>query len=141
MTQGEARTVDVWGPRTAYGPGERWPARRDQHLAEGVDPAEVTWHQSACVLCSNGCGLDIGVSQGRIVGVRGRADDRVNRGRLGPKGLYGWQANNAKDRLTRPLVRRAGKLVPVSWDEAMSGIVARTKDVQAKYGPGAIGFY
>ncbi|HEY6738970.1 MAG TPA: hypothetical protein VI076_08980, partial [Actinopolymorphaceae bacterium] len=40
---------------------------------------------SACLLCSNGCGLDVAVSGGRIVGVRGRAEDRVNRGRLGPK--------------------------------------------------------
>ncbi|QXJ22616.1 hypothetical protein AGRA3207_003647 [Actinomadura graeca] len=27
-----------------------------------------------------------------MVGVRGSAGDRVNRGRLGPKDLYGWQA-------------------------------------------------
>lgn len=38
---------------------------------------------------SNGCALDIGVKQGRMVGVRGRATDRVNKGRLGPKGLHG----------------------------------------------------
>ena len=40
----------------------------------------------------------------------GRADDRVNRGRLGPKGLHGWEANDSPDRLTRPLVRRGGTL-------------------------------
>lgn len=38
---------------------------------------------------SNGCGLDIGVKDGRVVGVRGRVTDRVNKGRLGPKGLNG----------------------------------------------------
>ena len=59
--------------------------------------------QSACVLCSNGCGLDIAVKDGRMVGLRGRANDCVNHGRLGPKGLYGWKANNAPDRLTTPL--------------------------------------
>jgi hypothetical protein len=40
---------------------------------------------------SNGCGMDIGVKgegkEARIVGVRGRAVDRVNKGRLGPKGI------------------------------------------------------
>ena len=61
------------------------------------------WVQSCCVLCSAGCGLDIGVKDGRIVGVRGRAADRVNHGRLGPKGLHGWEANSSPDRLTRPL--------------------------------------
>ena len=67
------------------------------------------WVQSACVLCSNGCGLDIGVAGGRIVGVRGRAGDRVNHGRLGPKGLYGWQANSAPDRLARTPSRIAAR--------------------------------
>jgi hypothetical protein len=36
--------------------------------------------------CSNGCGVDVGVKDGKVVGVRGRAVDRVNKGRLGPKG-------------------------------------------------------
>lgn len=66
-----------------------------------------TWVASACLLCSNGCGLDIAVKDGRMVGVRGRTEDRVNHGRLGPKGLYGWRGQRL-GRLTRPLVREAG---------------------------------
>lgn len=46
-------------------------------------------HANATFVHSNGCGLDIGVKDGRVVGVRGRATDRVNKGRLGPKGLHG----------------------------------------------------
>lgn len=45
-----------------------------------------------------------------MVGVRGRASDRVNRGRLGPKNLFGWQANASRSRLTRPLVHRGSRL-------------------------------
>jgi ferredoxin-nitrate reductase len=86
------------------------------------------------VLCSVGCALDIGVKANRIVGVRGRATDRVNRGRLGPKGLHGWQANHHPDRLTRPLVRRGGRLVSTSWDEAMDLVVARSRAVKAGHG-------
>jgi len=126
---------DIWGERTPY-VGE-WPHRVDEHTV--AEPEK--WVQSACVLCANGCALDIGVRDGTIVGVRGRAVDRVNHGRLGPKGLYGWQANNSTDRLTTPLVRRDGKLVDASWDEAMELIVARTKDLKERYGSGAIGFY
>jgi predicted molibdopterin-dependent oxidoreductase YjgC len=86
--------------------------RIDVSLADGVDEQDDVerWVQSACLLCSNGCGLDIAVAGGRIAGVRGRGEDRVNHGRLGPKGLFGWQANNAEDRLTTPLVRRGGRL-------------------------------
>lgn len=128
---------DIWGERTPYvGEGE-WPVRVDEHTTEPPD----RWVQSACVLCSNRCGLDIGVKGGRIVGVRGRGVDRVNRGRLGPKGLNGWIANESADRLTRPFVKKNGKQTPVSWDEAMDLIVRRTKEIKDKYTAGAIGFY
>jgi anaerobic selenocysteine-containing dehydrogenase len=134
------RVTDIWGDRTAFASNEQWPVRVDQQL--DVAEGEVErWVQSACVLCSNGCGLDIAVSGGRIVGVRGRADDRVNHGRLGPKGLYGWQANNSADRLTRPLVRRNGDLHDASWDEAMELIVARSRELLETMGPLSLGFY
>src|SRR5690348_3865322 len=105
--------TDIWGEEHPYY-GE-WSARVDQYL----DAEPDHWVQSACVLCSNGCGLDIAVKDGRIVGVRGRAEDRVNRGRLGPKGLHGWVANTSKDRLTKPLIRKNGILKEASWEEAM----------------------
>lgn len=74
---------DIWGRRTPY--KHEWPVRVD----EAKDEEPEKWVTSACVLCSNGCALDIGVKNGRVVGVRGRATDRVNKGRLGPKGLHG----------------------------------------------------
>ena len=136
------RIQDVWGPRTPLPPGERWAERVDMFLADGVSADEVNWHQSACVLCSNGCGMDIAVLDNRMVGVRGRAEDRVNRGRLGPKGLFGWQANAHPDRLTTPLVRDdKGELRPASWDEAMSLVVERSQEVLRRQGPLGMGFY
>ncbi|MDB5380791.1 MAG: narB 1, partial [Rhodospirillales bacterium] len=129
--------ADIWGARTPHGPGDEWPVRVDEQVGEQPE----RWVQAGCVLCSNGCGCDIGVKDGRIVGIRGRAVDVVNKGRLGPKGLNGWQANGSRDRLTRPLIRRAGKLEPATWDEAMDLLVARTKEIRDRYTTGAIGFY
>jgi len=127
--------ADVWGPRTPY-TGE-WPVRVDERTLEEPDH----WVQSACVLCSNGCGLDIGVKHGRIVGVRGREVETVNKGRLGPKGLHGWEANNSPDRLTYPMIRRQGTLQRASWDEAMDLIVRRSREIRAAHTGSAIGFY
>lgn len=63
--------------------------RVHQVLAEGLAEADVErWVQSACVLCSNGCAVDIAIKDDTMVGVRGRAVDIVNHGRLGPKGLF-----------------------------------------------------
>jgi anaerobic selenocysteine-containing dehydrogenase len=114
----------------------------DTYLEEGIDEESVDrWVQSASVLHSNGDGLDIAVRDGRIVGVRGRADDRVNHGRLDPKDLFGWQANASADRLTTPLVRDNGQLVEADWDTAMQRVVERTKHLLDAHGPGSIGFY
>lgn len=137
MTTTRDPIADVWGERTPYRGAGRFPARVDEHTTEEPD----RWVRSCCILCSNGCGLDIGVRGGRIVGVRGRADDHVNRGRLGPKGLLGWAANHAPDRLTRPLVRRRGKLREASWDEAMGLVVRNAKRVLKRRTAGGIGLY
>lgn len=136
------RIADPWGVRTPYAPGETWPVRVDAHLEGGLSEAEVErWVQTASLLHSNGDAMDIAVKDGRIVGVRGRAADRVNRGRLCPKDLYGWQAVGSADRLTRPLVREGGRLTESDWDTAMSRVVERTRDLLAEQGPSAIGFY
>jgi anaerobic selenocysteine-containing dehydrogenase len=136
------RIAEPWGSRTPYGPGEAWPTRVDSYLDGDLTEADVDrWVRSATILHSNGDGLDIAVKDGRIVGVRGRADDRVNHGRLGPKDLFGWQANNSPDRLTRPLIRRGGELVETDWDTAMAAVVGRTKELLDEQGPSSIGFY
>ncbi|KAE8764830.1 molybdopterin oxidoreductase family protein [Georgenia thermotolerans] len=136
------RIAEPWGTRTPYAAGETWPVRIDTHLAEGVRAQDVErWVPSASILHSNGDGLDIAVKDGRIVGVRGRGHDRVNHGRVDPKDLFGWQANNSPDRLTRPLVRENGVLVETDWDTAMERIVSRSKAQLAEKGPGSIGFY
>lgn len=136
------RIGQPWGSRTPYGPGQPWPSRLDSYLAEGVSEDSVDrWVQSASVLHSNGDGLDIAVKDGRIVGVRGRVDDRVNHGRLDPKDLFGWQANAAADRLTAPLIRRNGKLVETDWDTAMQRVVSHSRKLLDESGPSAFGFY
>ncbi|KQV75585.1 molybdopterin oxidoreductase [Aeromicrobium sp. Root344] len=137
------RIADPWGPRTPHAKGTVWPARVDQHLDAGIAEADVErWVQSACVLCSNGCACDIAVKDGRMVGVRGRATDVVNHGRLGPKGLYGstpWASS--PDRLTSPMVREGGQLVETDWDTAMERIVRTSKRLLEEKGPLSHGFY
>src|SRR5690606_443371 len=136
------RIAEPWGARTPYAPGEPWPVRVDSFLVDGLSERDVDrWAQSAAVLHSNGDGLDIAVKDGRIAGVRGRGGDRVNKGRLDPKDLFGWQANGSPDRLTEPLVRRRGRLVETDWDTAMGMVVDRTQRLLTTQGPSAIGFY
>ena len=112
-------------------------------LEDGTTEADVEcWVRTASVLHSNGDAYDFAVRDGRIVGVRGHAGDRVNHGRLGPKDLFGWQAIGASDRLRTPLVRRAGELVETDWDTAMGRIVERSRELLDQPGGwGRFGFY
>jgi hypothetical protein len=137
------RIADPWGDRTPYEPEQTWPARVDEHLEDGVEQGDVErWVQTASVLHSNGDGYEFAVKDGRIVGVRGRAEDRVNHGRLDVKDLFGWQANASPDRLTRPLVRDGDQLVESDWDTAMGRIVDRSRALlEGPGGWGRIGFY
>ncbi|WP_409351338.1 molybdopterin oxidoreductase family protein [Streptomyces decoyicus] len=136
------RIAEPWGTRIPYGLGEEWPVRVDTQLADGVTERDVErWVPTTSLLHSNGDAMDVAVGAGRILGVRGRPGDRVNRGRLGPKDLFGWQANAAPDRLTRPLVREAGRLTETDWPTAMERIVDRSQHLLTECGPGSIGFY
>jgi ferredoxin-nitrate reductase len=137
------RIDDVPGAARPHGRATAWEPRADQFLEDGLVDADVDhWVRSACVLCSNGCGCDIAVRDGQMVGIRGRELDRVNRGRLGPKGLYGstpW--SHSSDRLTRPLVREHGELVETDWDTAMGRVVRESRRLLDEHGPLSHGFY
>jgi anaerobic selenocysteine-containing dehydrogenase len=136
------RMKEPWAEHTPFGQGEEWPVRVDQFLEQGISEDDIDrWVQTASILHSNGDALDIAVKEGRIVGVRGRGVDRVNKGRVDPKDLFGWQANNAGDRLRKPLVRENGELVEASWGEAMGRIVERSQELLEEKRALAFGFY
>jgi len=99
------RIADPWGVRTPFGRGEGWPQRVDSLLADGVAGQDVDrWVRAASLLHSNGDAMDIAVKDGSIVGVRGRAQDRVNHGRLERCDPWGHRSSV-------PLPGRAGRRV------------------------------
>ena len=97
------------------------------------------WVKTTCGYCSVGCGMEVGVKNGKAVAVRGDEHHPVNRGKLCPKGLSEHHILTAPGRATRPLLRKHGKLVPVSWDEALDTLVDRFCSIQAKYGRQSLG--
>lgn len=97
------------------------------------------WVNSTCGYCSVGCGMQIGVKNGKAVSVRGNPDHPVNRGMLCPKGLAEHYAIDAEGRARYPLLRKQDQLTRVSWDEALTAIVSRFRAVQQKHGPESVG--
>jgi ferredoxin-nitrate reductase len=119
---------------------ERSEGRKFSRVDSGIAVEE--WIPSTCGLCSIGCGLDIARAGGRIVGVRGRATDKVAGGRLGPKGLNQWYANRHPARALLPKRRTpSGKLEACSWDDAMEAVVKAFNEAIALSGPDAVAIY
>ncbi|HEV2419711.1 MAG TPA: nitrate reductase [Terriglobia bacterium] len=97
------------------------------------------WIKTTCGYCSVGCGMLVGVRDGRAVSVRGNPDHPVNLGKLCPKGLSEHYTLQAESRARFPLLRKKGKLTRVSWDEALETMADRFRAVQAKHGPDSLG--
>jgi predicted molibdopterin-dependent oxidoreductase YjgC len=95
--------------------------------------------ESTCGFCGVGCTIGYRVKDGRIVGASAPLERGVNRGNLCAKGRYGWSFTHSADRLTTPLVRRDGELVPASWDEAVSVVADRLSAIRDEYGPDSVG--
>ena len=97
------------------------------------------WVATTCGYCSVGCGIEIGVKEGKAVSVRGNEGHPVSLGKLCPKGLAEHQIIETDSRAKDPLLRKNGKLQPVSWDEALDRLVLEFGKAQEKYGNQALG--
>jgi anaerobic selenocysteine-containing dehydrogenase len=92
--------------------------------------------------CPDTCGLLVEVRDGRAVRVSGDPEHPFTRGVLCPKMLHYEATVHSPRRLTTPLLRSgdkgSGKFRPVSWDEAISRIVGRWREIMERYGGEAI---
>src|SRR6266702_1817811 len=105
-----------------------------------ADGGEAKWVKSVCRYCGTGCGLFVGVQGGKVVAVRGDADNH-NAGFLCVKGYLLPQIMNAPGRLLHPMIRKGDGFQQASWDEAMGLVAAKFQEAVQSFGPDAVGFY
>ena len=123
----KALGIDTAQDQYAYGDDARYGYVSASRVAD-------KWVKTTCGYCSVGCGMLIGIKDGRAVSARGNPDHPVNRGKLCPKGLSEHHILSAPGRATTPLLRKDGVLTPVSWDEALDTMIERVGTIQEKYG-------
>ena len=102
----------------------------------------IVWTKGVCRFCGTGCGLQVGVKDGRVVATKGDPDAPVNKGLNCIKGYFNAKILYGKDRLTQPLMRRTngkfdknGKFEAVTWDEALTEMANQFKRVYKEKGP------
>ncbi len=94
--------------------------------------------RTVCTYCGVGCNLEVKVKQGRVAAISGIEGAAVNNGHTCLKGRYAFEYAHHPERLTSPMIRRDGELVPVSWDEALDTIAERLSEIKERHGADAI---
>ncbi|SDB74731.1 nitrate reductase catalytic subunit NapA [Belnapia rosea] len=118
-----------------------------QNIPHGEE-LRLKWDKAPCRFCGTGCGVMVGVKDGRVVATHGDMKAEVNRGLNCVKGYFLSKIMYGADRLTRPLMRmrngsfdKEGELQPVSWDQAFDTMASHWKRVLKEKGPEAVGMF
>ncbi|MDR3439396.1 nitrate reductase catalytic subunit NapA [Telmatospirillum sp.] len=129
---------------TAAAAGVAMPAT----FAQAAPTGDIRWDKAVCRFCGTGCGVMVGVKDGRVVATQADPDAPVNRGLNCIKGYFLAKIMYGEDRLTRPLLRKKhgvyakdGEFEPVSWDEAFDVMAAKWKETLKAKGPTAVGMF
>lgn len=98
------------------------------------------WHKSVCRFCGTGCTIRVGLRDGKVVDIRGHEAGH-NKGVICVKGSMLRALPDIEGRLTKPMIRKGGKLVDATWDESLDLIAAKFKEIRDAHGPHALAFY
>lgn len=123
---------------------------KDQEAAQriareqgSVQDADLTWSKAPCRYCGTGCGVEVGVKDGRIQAVRGDPASPVNKGLLCVKGYHLPAMLYGEDRLKYPMLRNenGNGFSRISWDEALNLIARKYQEGLDQEGPTSVAFY
>jgi len=133
---------------TAAAAGVTIPGMKDAMAAIAARDAGIRWDKGVCRFCGTGCGVLVGVKDGRVVATQGDPDAPVNRGLNCIKGYFLSKIMYGKDRLTAPLLRmkdgkydKNGEFASVSWDQAFDIMAEKVKGTLKEKGPDGVGMF
>jgi nitrate reductase NapA len=115
----------------------------ERPAADGsLSDADLAWKKAPCRYCGTGCGVEVGVHDGKVMAVRGDEASPVNRGLLCVKGYHLPAFLYGEDRLLYPMQRdEGGGLTRISWDEALDLIASKYREALDEHGPQAVSIY
>jgi len=111
-------------PKQSLGQGRVWQLKKTE---------------SICPYCGVGCRLTYWTRGNEIVKVTSDWDKQPNRGASCVKGRFGWDYVHHPDRVTQPLIKKDGKFVEATWDEALDLVADKLVEIKKKHGGDAIG--
>jgi NADH-quinone oxidoreductase subunit G len=103
-------------------------------------PWDLRQHITICPYCSNGCSVRLGVRREEILRARGTEFRGVNQEFLCVRGRFGYEFVGSADRLSAPLLKLGESLGPSTFDESVTFVAARLREIVALHGAGAVAF-
>ena len=126
----------------AFSCSDREAAERIAARQDGLSDADLDWQKAPCRYCGTGCGVEVGVHDGKVKAVRGDEANPVNKGLLCVKGYHLPGFLYGADRLTHPQKRAAdGGWERISWDEALDLVAEQYGSALAEHGPDSVAIY
>jgi len=121
-------------PETGYGAILQL-SEAESHMRE----LRIRRTKTVCTYCGVGCSFNIWTKDRHILKVQ-PLDGPTNGVSTCIKGKFGWDFVNSPDRLTKPLIREAGKFREASWDEALDLVARKFAEIKVKNGPDSLAF-
>lgn len=100
-----------------------------------------TTEHSFCRICESLCGLEVEVEDGRVVDIRPDAEHVATAGFACVKGLKQHELFGSPDRVKYPLKRIGERFHRISWQQALSEIGTKVKQLRGERGPDSIAMY
>jgi formate dehydrogenase major subunit len=121
-------------PDTGYGP-----ILKLSEAEAAMREARIRKTKTVCTYCGVGCSFDIWTKDRHILKVA-PAEGPANGISTCIKGKFAWDFVNSSERLTKPLIRKAGKFREATWDEALDLVARRFSEIKARTGPDSLAF-
>jgi nitrate reductase NapA len=125
----------------AFSCADREEARRLRGSGDALADPDLKWSKAPCRYCGTGCGVEVGVKDGRVVAVRGDEKSPVSRGLMCVKGYHLPGMLYGADRLKYPMLREGDGWKRISWDEALDLVASKYQEALDQGGPESVAIY
>jgi NADH-quinone oxidoreductase subunit G len=102
-------------------------------------PWEIEGAGTVCTLCPAQCNVELTVRDDKVQRVLARDNPEVDDGWLCDKGRWGYQHTHVDERIVEPLVREGNRLMPATWEKALSTAASALDGARGRIGAVAEG--
>ncbi len=93
---------------------------------------------TTCPFCGTGCNFYLQVHEGEIIDILPCRSHPISEGELCILGRNAHRFVQKPDRLTRPLIRKDGEFIEVSWADAYQKVAEGLAKIKTENGPDAL---